>query len=106
MIFREPIPEELQLRFLSLFGKPLETYWDPFWGWKDHNDQFEIDFPTLTDQQYELIQELMALEQSQFEEIQRIATIQLDIEPMLSYQPVAKQKAIKASMQRWLPMEE
>lgn len=105
MILRLEIPEELQGRFLSLFGISLEMYWDTFWGWKYHDDQFERDFPTLTDEQYQLIKELEALEAAQFAEAQKIAEIQFTVFPLLPNMRRDKQEQIK-KQRDWFPWEE
>ena len=105
MIFRQEIPQEIYSRFLYLFGKPLETYWDTFWGWKEHSPTFEEDFPILNDEQYELIKELEALEAAQFEEVQKIAAIQLTIFPKRRIMSIEQRNRLMAD-RRWLPWED
>lgn len=87
MILRSEIPKDIQDKFLELFKAPLETYWDPFWGWlqSDNHKQFLNDFPHLTPEQDRLINELVKLEQEQLEETAKIADLELTANNSGSY---------------------
>lgn len=71
MMLNKEIPQDLFARFQKLFKRPLNDFWDVFWGFD--SVKLKQSFPTLTNRQLSLISEIISLEQQQFTEMQKEA---------------------------------